>query len=280
VDPDVRPRAVTGAPYGGGMTEVSYDRYCAEIVAQADLLRGAITGADLTARVPSCPDWNAGQLVRHLGGAQRWAAEAVRRRVTEPFAEDFRDLSAYASEDPDVVGPWLEAGAQELAATLRAAGPGTAMWTPVPAGTTDFYARRFTHETAMHRADAVLALGQDYALDPVIAADGIDEWLALGSLPVMAEYFPALLELLGPGRTIHLHATDTPAGAGAEWVVDLTGDWLAWRRAHEKSAVAVRGPVAELLLLIYRRRAPGSGAVEILGDAGLLDFWLDHVGFG
>jgi len=262
------------------MTEVSYDRYCAEIVAQAGLLSAAIAGADLTARVPSCPDWNAGQLVRHLGGAQRWAAEAVRRRATEPFAEDFRDLSPYASEDPDVVGPWLDAGARELAAALRGAGPGTAMWTPVPAGTTDFYARRFTHETAMHRADTVLALGQDYVLDPVIAADGIDEWLALGSLPVMAEYSPALLELLGPGRTIHLHATDTPAQAGAEWVVDLTGDWLAWRRAHEKSAVAVRGPVAELLLLIYRRRAPDCGAVEVLGDAGLLDFWLDHVSFG
>lgn len=259
---------------------MSYDQYCAEITRQSGLLVSAIDGADLTVPVPSCPGWNAGQLVRHLGGAQRWATEAVTRRVTEVLPEDFRDLSAYASEDPAVVGPWLAEGAQALAAALREAGPRTAMWTPVPGGSTDFFARRFTHETAMHRADATLALGQQYTLDPAVAIDGIDEWLTLGSLPVMFEYYPSLRELLGPGRTLHLHATDTPADARAEWVIDLTGDLIAWRRAHDKCAVAVRGPVAELLLLIYRRRPPDSGAVEVLGDAGLLNFWLEHVSFG
>ncbi|HEY2286560.1 MAG TPA: maleylpyruvate isomerase N-terminal domain-containing protein, partial [Streptosporangiaceae bacterium] len=56
------------------MTVLSYDRCCAEIVAQTDLLRSALDGADLTVPVPSCPGWNVGQLARHLGGAQRWAA--------------------------------------------------------------------------------------------------------------------------------------------------------------------------------------------------------------
>lgn len=62
--------------------------------------------------------------------------------------------------------------------------------------------------------------------------------------------------------------------------MDLTGDALAWRRAHEKSAVAVRGPVAALLLLVYKRQPATGGAVEILGDGGLLDFWPQRVGFG
>lgn len=84
-------------------------------------------------------------------------------------------------------------------------------------------------------------------------------------------------ELLGPGRTPHLHATDMPE---AEWVVDLTGDAITWRRAHEKAAVAVRGPLTELLLIIYRRRSARGDDIEILGDAELLDFWLDRVGFG
>jgi predicted lipid carrier protein YhbT len=91
---------------------------------------------------------------------------------------------------------------------------------------------------------------------------------------------PRMCELLGPGRTLHFHATDTAPGVAAEWVVDLTGDELAWRRAHEKAAVAVRGPVADLLLLIYRRQPADSGAVEILGDRHLLDVWLDRVAFG
>jgi hypothetical protein len=48
---------------------LSFDRYCDEIVTQTSLLTSAITGADLTVQVPSCPDWNVGQLLRHLGDA-------------------------------------------------------------------------------------------------------------------------------------------------------------------------------------------------------------------
>ncbi|WP_079038744.1 hypothetical protein [Streptomyces sp. NBRC 110028] len=87
-------------------------------------------------------------------------------------------------------------------------------------------------------------------------------------------------ELLGPGRTLHFHATDTAPEAHAEWVVDLTGEVIAWRRAHEKAAVAVRGPLTELLLLVYKRRPAHGGTVEVLGDAKLLDFWLERVSFG
>jgi hypothetical protein len=42
----------------------------------------------------------------------------------------------------------------------------------------------------------------------------------------------------------------------------------------------VRGPVVELLLVVYRRRSPRDGTVEVLGDADLLDYWLDRVSFG
>jgi hypothetical protein len=42
----------------------------------------------------------------------------------------------------------------------------------------------------------------------------------------------------------------------------------------------VRGPVAELLLMLYRRRSPAAGTVEVLGDAAWLDFWLARNAFG
>ncbi|MET1073740.1 MAG: hypothetical protein ABWY11_13935, partial [Umezawaea sp.] len=77
--------------------------------------------------------------------------------------------------------------------------------------------------------------------------------------------------------TLHLHATDVD---DAEWVVDLTGEVIRWRRAHEKAAVAVRGPLVELLLVLYGRRSAGSGTVEVLGDGELLDFFLKRVTFG
>jgi uncharacterized protein (TIGR03083 family) len=267
--------------YRDAMTGLSYDRHCSEIVAQTDRLRAGIEGADLTVPVPSCPGWNAGQLLRHLGGAQRWAETIVRTRATGPLPdEDFRDLSAYANEDPAVLGPWLAEGAARLADTLRGAGPDTKLWTPVTGGTTRFYARRFTHETVIHRADATLALGAGFTLDKEVALDAVDEWMELGSLPMHFEVHPWMRELLGPGRTLHFHATDTAPEAAAEWVVDLTGDAIVWRRAHEKAAVAVRGPLTDLLLVIYKRRPARGEGIEILGDEQLLDFWLERVGFG
>jgi uncharacterized protein (TIGR03083 family) len=185
----------------------------------------------------------------------RWAETTVRTRATGPLlVEHSRGLPSEKVDDPAILGPWLAEGADELAQTLRAAGPGTPVWTPVPGGTTDFYARRFTHETAMHRADATLALDQ--------------------------EAHPRMRELLGPDRTLHFHATDTAPQARAEWLVDLTGDAITWRRAHEKAAVAVRGPLTDLLLVIYKRRPPGGDDLQVFGDAALLDFWLERVSFG
>jgi uncharacterized protein (TIGR03083 family) len=264
-----------------GVTSLDFDRYCSEIVTQTDLLTRCIAGADLTVPVATCPGWNVGQLLRHLGGGQRWAAQTVRTRATERLSDEhFRDLSAYAHEDPAVVGPWLAEGAAELSDALREAGPEAPVdTTPIPDGTAGFFARRFTFETAIHRADAALALGADYTLDQAVAVEGMDEWMELGSLPMHFGFHPRRLELLGPARTLHFHATDAAAELHAEWVVDLTGDMLAWRRAHEKAAVAVRGPLVDLLLIVYKRRKPQVEGVEIFGDGKLLDLWLDRVSF-
>lgn len=204
----------------------------------------------------------------------------MRSGSTEPVPDDFRDLSPYANEKPDVVRPWLAEGAELLVTALRDAGPGAQAWSPVPGGAqvTDFYARRMTHETAIHRSDAALALGADYDLDARVAIDTVDEWMELASLPEMLEVKPHQRELLGPGRTVHLHATDVPEQDGAEWVVDLTGDVLGWRRAHEKCAAAARGPLVDLVLVLYRRRP--ADVLDVVGDRALLDSLLDLNAFG
>ena len=93
------------------------------------------------------------------------------------------------------------------------------MWCPVDGGGSAFYARRFAYETAMHRADAALALGAEFTLDLDVAADALDEWMELGCMPFHFEVHPWMRELLAPGRTIGLHATDTDA----HWLLDLTG---------------------------------------------------------
>lgn len=76
---------------------------------------------------------------------------------------------------------------------------------------------------------------------------------------------PEQRELLGPGRTLHFHPSDTDPmrrRSGGR----LTGETIVWRRAHEKVAVAVRGPLTNLLQVIYRRRLAHSEDIEVPGD--------------
>jgi uncharacterized protein (TIGR03083 family) len=262
---------------GTGASGLGFDRHCAEIVTQTRLLRGLLAdGAAPATPVPSCPGWTIGALVRHLGGGQRWAATVVSTRASAPPPDDFfRDVVRDAEPLPGELAGEL-AAAEPLADALAAAGPDAAVWTPMGPSTMRFWARRFAFETVVHRADATLAAGAPFVLDPEIAVDALDEWMELGSLPQMLEVHPGRRALLGPGRTVHLHATDS---AGAEWVADLTGAHQTWRRAHEKSAVAVRGPVSDLLLLVYGRRGVDDGGLEVLGDRALLDEWLAGVPF-
>ena len=254
---------------------VAFARHCAEIVTQTTLLTGHMDDADLTVPVPTCPGWNVSQLLRHVDGGHRWARKIVATRASEPPSDTaLRDLSGCTDEDPVALSASLTEAAAALAGTLTETGPEAQMWCPVAGGGTAFYARRFAYETAIHRADAALALGRRFTLDADVAADAIDEWMALGCLPFHFEVHPWMRELLAPGRTIGMHATDIDA----HWLLDLTGDVIAWRRADEPAVAAVRGPVTDLLLMIYRR-IPATG-LDVTGDARLVDFWLERVGFG
>ncbi|MGI5460703.1 maleylpyruvate isomerase family mycothiol-dependent enzyme [Streptomyces sp. CA-249302] len=258
------------------MTSLTFDDHCREIVSQTDLLRTQVGGADPTTPVPTCPGWDLGRLLRHVGGDHRWAGEIVRTRAAGPLPDaGVNDPAAYAHLDGDALGAWLGEGAAELGAALRGAGPGVPVWTPADEQlveqSTSFWARRMTHETVVHRADAVLATGGEFTLGEGLAVDGVEEWLAFSTVPEAYEPGPDAPGLLGPGRTLRFEAT----GAG-EWLVDLTGERPVWRSGGEAAAVSVRGSATELLLFLYRRPVP---AVETRGDTALLDLWLTRTGF-
>jgi hypothetical protein len=53
---------------------------------------------------------------------------------------------------------------------------------------------------------------------------------------------------------------------------------ITWRRGAEPAAADVRGQVTDLLLAMYRRLP--ITALDVTGDAGLVDFRLERVGFG
>lgn len=260
-----------------------HDRHVGEIEHQVRQLRAVVTsGADLAARVPTCPDWSLEELVRHTGGALRWVDHMVRlrasREVPEPQVPGYE--GPVERGDAAALDAWLAEAGELIAGSLREAGPDTPVWTWAWERNTGFWARRVTHELTVHRADATLAAGLPYEVAPDVAADAIDEWLQIVEYVQRTQPDDAARELRGPGRTIHLHATDAPAGLNAEWVVELTEEGVVRRRGHEKADVALRGPLTEVLLAFYRRVPPESGRLEVLGERELLDFWLERATFG
>ncbi|MFE0514647.1 maleylpyruvate isomerase family mycothiol-dependent enzyme [Streptomyces sp. NPDC058964] len=265
------------------MTLLAHDRYCDEIAHQVGQLRRVVTsGADLAATVPTCPDWTLEQLVRHMGGALRWVEAIVSVRAQENVPQERIPLHDGPGErgDPAALDAWLAETGELVVGTLREAGPDTEVWGWLGDRSSGFWARRMTHEITVHRADAALAAGLPYEVAADVAADALDEWLEIAQWAQRRKGREDAPRPAGPDRSIHLHATDTPPGLNAEWIVEYGAEGLDWRRGHEKAAVALRGPLTAVLLAFYRRLPLDSLELEILGDRTVLESWLERASFG
>ncbi|MEH0547142.1 maleylpyruvate isomerase family mycothiol-dependent enzyme [Streptomyces sp. B21-105] len=265
------------------MTLLAHDRYCDEIALQIDQLRAVVTsGADLSATVPTCPDWSLERLVRHTGGALRWVDALVRARAQEEIPRQDVPLigGPVAEGDPAALDAWLAETGRLVVGALREAGPDTKVWSWAGVLDSGFWARRMTHEITVHRADAALTAGLPYEVAPDVAADALDEWLQLVEWVQQSGKRPAAERLRVTDRSIHLHATDAPAGIDAEWLIELTERGIVWRRGHEKATVALRGPLTSVLLAFYRRLPLESPGLEVLGEREVLEFWLENTTFG
>lgn len=259
------------------MATLRNDQYLEALTAQSALLAQALAGADLARRVPSCPEWTLRQLAEHVGQAHRRTTVIVTQRHST--APDFDTPGMLAPNDAGELRTWLIDGAGELAEAIRSVGPQTHVWSWADDQTAGFWARRMAHETALHRADAELALGHEFVLEADLAADAISEWLSLIALPQALAYRPELAELSGDGQILHLHSTDPGLGEAGEWIVRRTPSGPVWEPGHAKGDVAVRGAVVDLLLVIMRRVAPDQAPITVLGDASVLEHWLAHTRF-
>jgi uncharacterized protein (TIGR03083 family) len=135
-----------------------------------------IIDGDLERPVPTCPGWTFRQLAIHLGRGHRRVAQIVATRAVTPIP--MRDVAdGKLPQDPAQHTPWLNAGADRAIEAVTAAGSDL-VWTLAGIGPASFWARRQAHEAAVHLADAQLAAGRPVDLDPEVAADGVDEWLA------------------------------------------------------------------------------------------------------
>ncbi|CRK57564.1 FIG00822836: hypothetical protein [Alloactinosynnema sp. L-07] len=238
--------------------------FAAELIEQNRLLADLARAADPDTEVPTCPGWTLRHLVTHMGRGDRWAAQISRERAQAPI-DTKSVVGGKAPEDWDAAVDWLVEGPQVLIAGVAATGEAP-VWTFTGPRPSTWWLRRRLHEVVVHRADAVLAVGAKFEIEPVIAADSISEWLFLVGLRGTG--------VLPEGSSLHLHATDTEG----EWLITTDGDKIVWEQAHGKAAAAVRGSAADILLTLLRR-VPLDDRVEVHGDSAVIKHWLEHTPF-
>jgi uncharacterized protein (TIGR03083 family) len=238
--------------------------YHAAIAHDTSLLLDALVVGP-TQSVPTCPGWTVSRLAGHVGRVHRMGARIVRLQLNEPPARG--DLLP-PPDHPDDLAHYVRTGLAEVLDALEKAKPDAHMWNMVGSPRdASFWSRRMTHETAVHRADAQLAVGYElHSVAPQLAIDGIDEYFDLIPNRVLAARADATL-----GGSLHLHATDGPG----EWMVDIESGVLTVAHGHGKGDAAIRGTASDLLFGVWGRLAFDSPQFECFGDPAVLDRFVE-----
>jgi uncharacterized protein (TIGR03083 family) len=196
------------------MPLLEYPTYLDHIRAESARFRGVLADCDPAARVPSCPDWDAADLLWHLAGVQLFWSRVVRLRPHAPDDPEIADLAP--AERPAAYAELLEAFddfSHALVTELERARPEDEAWHWSGDNRVATTFRRQAHEAAIHRIDAELAAGVPVTpLDPALADDGVAEVLG-----VMYGGEPEWGSFRRTGEAFAVHLTDT----GTELLVAL-----------------------------------------------------------
>ncbi|BBU24704.1 maleylpyruvate isomerase family mycothiol-dependent enzyme [Mycobacterium xenopi] len=249
--------------------------YAAAFLDQNRAFGNVIRRGDPSTPVPTCPGWTFKELFRHVGRGDRWAAQIVIDRV-DHYLDPRTVEGGKPPADPDEAIAWLHDGAQRLIDAVEQAGLDSPVWTFIGQRPAYWWIRRRLHEATVHRADAALALGAEYTLEPALAADAISEWLERVAGQAGRDGAALPLE---PGNTVHLHATDPGLGASGEWTIQAGDSGITWSHEHGKGTVALRGGATELMLAMMRRVPTADTDIAIFGDAAVWQNWLDRTPF-
>jgi uncharacterized protein (TIGR03083 family) len=186
--------------------QLEYPTYLDHIRRESARFREVLTDCDPSARVPSCPDWDAADLLWHLAGVQLSWAKVVRHRPHSP--EDTEIADEPEAERPESYAELLEAFddfSHALVTELERADPEAEAWHWSGDNRVGTTYRRQAHEALIHRVDAELAAGVPVTpLDPALADDGVAEVLGVmyGGCPPWGTFTPT-------GPTISVTMTDT-----------------------------------------------------------------------
>lgn len=226
-------------------------------------MHDVIRGLDMSAAVPSCPDWTVKDLVEHTSRVylHKVAATELGREPDDwppdlsgfatPIAA-FEDAYArltnmFATHDPsDHSGTWYE-----------------------PDQTVGFWIRRMAQETVIHRRDAELAADDPTPADVELAIDGIDELLECFVSYPTKTWNDECRPFLEPadGDTLLVDA------GNASWLaaIHTSGVEVTRPDAVDDATVRVSGAPSDVLFWLWNRHASADGDVEVVGDPPALE---------
>lgn len=225
--------------------------------------RAALMAAlpDTSPPVPSCSDWTAADLVRHLGHVHRLVNHIIVERLETPPPDNDKLFTAPGEATPDDLADWFAEGATTLATSFRTVDPATRVWTWGAQQDVGFWLRAQTIEAALHRWDLEGAIGSPQPVDEEIAADGVPQFLEI-VVP-----FRRVLKSPPPmeGERYRFRQTDGPGA----WSLALDPDGPRPLGDDEPADAELAGTASDLLLFLWNR-IPGESLLEN-GDAKVLE---------
>jgi uncharacterized protein (TIGR03083 family) len=215
----------------------------------------ALRHAPGDARVPSCPDWDADDLLWHLAGVQWFWGTVVAERLQA--VDDLEEPPRPDSRDGLV--RFFEEQSARLHRELAAADPAEEVYMWAADKSVGFIRRRQAHEAMIHRLDAELVTGQVTPLDAELASDGVLEALDVmfGGCPPWGTFTPS-------GEQVLVRVTDT----GLEVPVALgrfTGTEPDDGTSYDEEDISVSAADGSVV-----------AAATVSGAADDLDAWLWH----
>lgn len=214
-----------------------------------------------SASVACCPGWDNRALLRHVGGVHRFVDRVVSTRASGRPTPEPEDRPPAGDVDPSA---WYSEGLVHLLETLREADPAELVWSWTNRRDAGFYHRRMAHETTVHRYDAESAGGTAAPIDPEVAADGVNEIIAVG------------MRYRGNGSAIEYPESSAllvRSDGSDRWLLRAVDGTLMVARnsdAGDRADVTITGTAEDLYLHLWGRPAP---TLRISGDKSEAAAW-------
>jgi len=237
------------------MTRLEADSYLAHLRRESTRFRDVLALTPSGARVPTCPDWDADDLLWHLAEVQWFWGEVVTARPAGPPEQHPQRPASRAA-----LLAFFDEVSARLCDLLGTVAPDEPAWSWADEQTVGFTHRRQAHEAMIHRLDAELCAGAATPLPGDLAADGVAELLEVmygGEPPAWGEFAPdghlTAVELTDTGhrlvvRTGRFVGTDPASGA----VLDVAH--LVRVEGELPADVTVSGAAADVDAWLWNRR--------------------------